>query len=119
MQADHDLIASAYIYFNARDIDSILRTMHEDVDWPNGMEGGRVNGHDEVRQYWSRQWSLIDPHVEPVSFATGPDGRTLVQVHQTVRDLTGTVVLDQMVQHIYLIRNGLIQSMEIRTSVAT
>jgi len=26
------------------------------VDWPNGMEGGRVHGHAEVRAYWTRQW---------------------------------------------------------------
>jgi Iap family predicted aminopeptidase len=89
--------------------------MHRDVDWPNGMEGGRVNGHSGVREYWIRQWSSLDPHVEPVSFTTDSEGRTVVQVHQTVRDLGGKVILDQMVQHIYLIRKGLIQSMEIRS----
>ena len=115
MQTGHDLVASAYSSFNARDIDAVLSTMHEDVDWPNGMEGGRVNGHGGVREYWIRQWRSLDPHVEPVSFTTESDGRTLVQVHQTVRDLSGKVILDQMVQHIYLIRKGLIQSMEIRS----
>jgi hypothetical protein len=114
MQTDYELVASAYSSFNARDIDSVLRTMHKDVDWPNGMEGGRVNGHRGVREYWIRQWSSVDPHVEPVSFTTDSDGRIRVQVHQTVRDLSGKVILDQMIQHIYLIRNGLIQSMEIR-----
>ncbi len=44
MPTDYDLVASAYSSFNARDIDSVLRTMHKDVDWPNGMEGGRVSG---------------------------------------------------------------------------
>jgi hypothetical protein len=115
MQTDYELVASAYSSFNARDIDSVLRTMHNDVDWPNGMEGGRVNGHRGVREYWIRQWSSVDPHVEPVSFTTDSDGRIRVQVHQTVRDLSGKVILDQMIQHIYLIRNGLIQSMEIRS----
>jgi hypothetical protein len=114
MQTDYDLVASAYCSFNARDIDSVLRTMHKDVDWPNGMEGGRIIGHSGVREYWIRQWSSLDPHVEPVSFTTDSDGRTLVQVHQTVRDLSGKVILDQMVHHIYLIRKGLIQSMLIR-----
>jgi hypothetical protein len=32
MQTDYDLVASAYGSFNARDIDSVLRTMHKDVD---------------------------------------------------------------------------------------
>jgi SnoaL-like protein len=114
MTTARDLVATAYRSFNARNIDSVLQTMHADVDWPNGMEGGRVHGHREVRDYWTRQWAQIDPHVEPVHILTAEDGRTLVHVHQVVRDLTGTVLLDQMVEHIYLIRDGLIQSMEIR-----
>jgi hypothetical protein len=34
--------------------------------WTNGMEGGHVHGRDEVRSYWKRQWSILNPHVEPV-----------------------------------------------------
>jgi hypothetical protein len=114
MQTPRDLIASAYKSFNERDIDSVLKTMHHDVDWPNGMEGGRVHGHDAVRDYWVRQWAAIDPHVEPVGFTTDHSGRTVVQVHQTVRDLHGKTLLDRMVEHVYLIDQGLIRSMEIR-----
>ncbi|MBB5319280.1 nuclear transport factor 2 family protein [Tunturibacter empetritectus] len=114
MQTDRELLASAYKHFNTRDIDSVLNLMHPDVDWPNGMEGGRVHGHHAVRDYWTRQWAILDPHVEPAGFASGPDGRTIVQVHQVVRDLTGKVLVDHMVQHIYLVQDGLIRSMEIR-----
>ena len=78
-----------YRAFNARDIDAALALMHTDVDWPNGMEGGRVHGHQAVRDYWTRQWGLIDPHVEPIDFRTDEDGRTVVDVHQVVRDLAG------------------------------
>lgn len=88
--------------------------MHPDVDWPNGMEGGRVHGHAEVREYWSRQWAVIDPHVEPRGFGADGTGRLVVDVHQVVSDLAGKVLADQMVQHIYLIEDGLIRSMEIR-----
>jgi|SRR5271154_3911731 len=116
MQTDRELLASAYKHFNARDIDAVLETMHPDVDWPNGMEGGRVHGHREVRDYWTRQWAIVDPHVEPVSFTTDSDGRIVLQVHQTVRDLTGKLLLDHMVQHVYLVQDGLIRSMEIRDS---
>jgi hypothetical protein len=82
------------------------------------MEGGRVHGHSGVREYWTRQWSLIDPHVEPAGFEAGEPGHTVVNVHQVVRDLDGNIILDQMVQHVYFIQNGLIKSMEIRDSVA-
>jgi hypothetical protein len=67
-----------------------------------------------VRDYWSRQWRLIDPHVEPRAFATDDTGRVVVDVHQVVRDGSGAVVTDRMVQHVYVIEDGLIRHMEIR-----
>lgn len=109
-----ELLAAAYAAFNARDIDRALAAMHPDVEWPNGMEGGWVHGRDAVRAYWSRQWTMIDPHVEPRGFSAGERGRVVVDVHQVVRDLRGAVVTDQMVQHVYEIDNGLIRRMEIR-----
>lgn len=42
--------------------------MHPDVASANGMEGGHVYGHEAVRDYWTRQWKLIDPQVEPQGF---------------------------------------------------
>ena len=44
--------------------------------------------------------------VEPTAFSTGADGETIVEVHQTVRDLQGAVLVDQMVGHIFRIENG-------------
>jgi ketosteroid isomerase-like protein len=111
---DRELLKAAYRHFNARELDAALHLMHADVDWPNGMEGGRVHGHAGVRDYWTRQWGMIDPHVEPVEFAAEGDGRTTVSVHQVVRELGGKVLLDQRVEHVYRIEDGLIRSMEIR-----
>jgi ketosteroid isomerase-like protein len=113
-----EVVKAAYSFFNARDMDAVLRTMHEDVDWPNGMEGGRVHGHAGVRDYWTRQWSMIDPHVEPVGFETEEDGRIAVTVHQVVRELSGKVLLDQQIEHVYRVEDGLIRSMEIRELAA-
>ena len=111
----HELLTQAYAAFNARDIARALALMHPAVEWPNGMEGGYVHGHDAVRDYWTRQWRQIDPHVAPRRFATDEAGRTVVEVHQVVRDLSGRVVADRMVQHVYAIEGGLIRHMEIRT----
>ncbi len=111
-----ELLTRTYAAFNARDIKAVLAVMDADVDWPNGMEGGRVIGHDEVRRYWTRQWSMIDPTVTPERFVTEADGRIAVDVHQVVRDLEGNVLADVTVQHVYLIENGLVKSMEIRNS---
>jgi hypothetical protein len=108
------LLESLYRAFNERDIDAALAAMHPDVDWPNGMEGGRVIGHAEVRAYWTRQWRTIDPHVEPMAFVQEDTNWTVVTVHQVVRDRAGELLVDAIVQHAYLIQAGLIQSMEIR-----
>lgn len=110
-----ELLTNTYKSFNAREIDTVLALMHGDVDWPNGMEGGRVHGHAAVRDYWTRQWRLIDPHVEPVGFRTDEAGRTVVAVHAVIRDLAGNLIKDEMIEHVYVIEGGLIRSMEIRT----
>jgi ketosteroid isomerase-like protein len=108
-----DLLRRAYAAFNARDIDRALAVMHPDVDWPNGMEGGRELGHDAVRDYWTRQFGVIDSHVEPESFEE-VDSKIVVEVHQVVRDLNGALLSDQQVEHVYTLRDGLIARMDIR-----
>ena len=58
--SDHrELLERLYAAFNAREIDAVLGAMHADVDWPNAWQGGRVHGHEEVRDYWTRQWTAI------------------------------------------------------------
>jgi ketosteroid isomerase-like protein len=88
--------------------------MHPDVDWPNGMEGGRELGHEAVRAYWTRQFRLIDSHVEPVGFSEDEPGRVVVDVDQVVRKLDGELLSEQRVQHVYTLRDGLIARMDIR-----
>jgi hypothetical protein len=45
-------------------------------------------------------------------------GRVIIDVKQVVRDLAGAVLVDTVVQHAYLIEDGLIRTMEIRTVAA-
>src|SRR2546421_9529784 len=110
---DQELLEAAYGAFNARDIDAALALMVPDVDWPNANEGTRVHGHDAVREYWTAQWQEIDPRVEPVAFRN-EDGRVVVEVHQSVRDLDGNVMVEQTVEHVYTIRDGLVERMDVR-----
>lgn len=116
MLDDVDLLKRVYGGFNARDIETVLAAMHENVIWANGMEGGHVHGRDEVRRYWTRQWTMIDPHVEPVAFAHGTEGEVVVEVHQLVRDLNGNLLVDKMVGHLFRIENGLIRRFDIRSA---
>jgi hypothetical protein len=111
--AEEALLRRAYEAFNARDIDGALALMHPDVDWPNGMEGGRERGHDAVRAYWTRQFGVIDSHVEPESFEVDAEGRVVVDVHQVVRDLEGALLSDRRLRHAYTLREGLVARMDI------
>jgi ketosteroid isomerase-like protein len=108
------ILTKAYEAFNARDIDTALTYLHPDVDWQNGMEGGRVHGQQGMREYWTRQWGLIDSRVESTAFHAEEDGRILVDVHQAVRDLAGNILMDTMVQHVYLMQERLVTRMDIR-----
>lgn len=110
-----EILKRAYEAFNARNMDAVLQMMHPEVKWPNGWEGGYVYGHAGVRDYWTRQWAAINPHVEPVRFREERGG-AVVEVHAVVRDLSGAVIADQMVEHTYFFEDGLIRRMEIRKS---
>jgi len=114
MSEDVELLRNLYAAFNRRDIETVLAKLAPDVDWPNGMEGGREYGRASVRNYWGRQFGIVQSHVEPVNCRTEEDGRICVDVHQVVRDLSGKLLADQMVQHVYTLRDGLITHMEIR-----
>ncbi|MFZ0744007.1 MAG: nuclear transport factor 2 family protein [Terracidiphilus sp.] len=110
---ERELLTGAYRDFNARRIDAVLARMHPDVEWANGMEGGHVHGRDAVRAYWTRQWTTLDPHVDPVRIEQDEGGRFVVEVHQLVRDLEGKVLRDAYVYHAYRIHDGLIKRMDI------
>ena len=100
MTEQEQLLRQTYDAFNARDIESALAMMHPDVDWPNAMEDRREHCHAAVRQYWTRQFRIIESHVEPQRFTKDEEGRIVVDVHQVVRDTVGKLLADQQVQHL-------------------
>lgn len=108
-----NLIQKAYAAFNSRDIDAALSTFHPDVEWPKAFEGGYVQGHEAIRDYWTRQWTEINPNVDPVSITERDNGAIEVTVHQLVKDLHGAVLFDGIVKHIYTMQDGLLRKMDI------
>jgi nuclear transport factor 2 (NTF2) superfamily protein len=110
---EQEILHSAYRDFNARNLDAVLALMAKDVEWPNGWEGGFVYGHDGVRDYWTRQWAAVDPHVEPLEIQKLEDERLAVKVHQVVHDHESNLLFDGFVRHIYRLRDGLIARMDI------
>jgi ketosteroid isomerase-like protein len=108
-----DRFAALYDAFNARDIDAVLSHLAPDVDWPNAWEGGRVVGHAAVRDYWLRQWEVIDPDLHPQRARELPDGRVEVLVHQVVRDRDGDLLAEAVVLHTYTLAGPLIARMDV------
>ncbi len=107
------IIEQAYSAFNQRDIEGALALMSQDVSWPKASEGGKIVGKEEIRAYWSRQWSEFDPHVEPLAITERDGGRIRVMVRQLVKSLQGEVLSDSEVFHVFTLNNGLISVMEL------
>ena len=83
MDDDVKVLERIYVRFNARDIDGVLAVLADDVAWANGMDGGHVHGREAVREYWTRQWAMVSPHVEPVGFHRTADGAIIAEVRQS------------------------------------
>ncbi len=107
------ILEGVYRDFNARRMDAVLAQMSPHVVWPNGMEGGFVHGHEGVRDYWTRQWAILDPHVELVDISPDDRGRFVVKVHQVVHDREGKLLVDKIIYHAFQIRDSLIERMDI------
>lgn len=108
-----ELLRTVYRDFNARNIEAVLSQMHPEVEWANGMEGGHVHGRDEVRAYWTRQFTTVNPRVDPVRIEPDQQGNWVVEVHQVVHDVAGNLLLDTTVYHTYKFRDGMIARMDI------
>ena len=105
-------LAEMYRAFNQRDIDGALVHLAPGVDWPNAQNGGRVVGRDAVRAYWLKQWSEIDPRVEPLEIDLTPGGAT-VRVDQLVKSLDGKILSNHRVEHVYTFDGPFITRMTI------
>lgn len=111
--AERELLKTACRNFNARQIDELLAKLHPQVEWANGWEGGHVLGREAVRAYWTRQFEVLDPKVEPLQIDPGEDGFHVVKVHQVVHNRQGELLVDTVVYHSYRFADGLIARMDI------
>jgi hypothetical protein len=100
MKNYNEFFKGLYKNFNERNIEEVIAYMADDVKWANGMEGGFVYGHSGVRDYWTRQFSMISSNVTPVKIEQ--DGNIFTtQVKQVVHDMSGKLLIDAMVTHIF------------------
>ena len=88
------MLLAAYEASNSRDVESVPATMHP--TWSGRMEwtAATFTATGASETTGTRQWSVIDPHVEPLRFGA---------------DDAAQIVVD-----VYDLRDGLIRTMEIR-----
>ena len=115
MDRDEQVIHQIYNGFNARDIEGVFALLTDDVAWANAMDGTHVHGKDAIRDYWTHQWSVIDPHVEPLKIAKANDGSLVVDVHQVVKNLEGQTLIDETVKHAFRLDGGRVQRFDIQS----
>jgi ketosteroid isomerase-like protein len=113
MLPTREFFSNLYDAFNRRDIEIVLSMMTEDVKWANGMEGGFVYGRENVREYWRRQFEVINPQLQILNIESDSDNRVVVSVHQIVKDLDGNLLADKTVKQIFTFDGGLIKTFEI------
>ena len=101
-----------YKNFNARKIDLVISRMTDNVKWANGMEGGYVYGHDAVKDYWTRQFTMVSSNVTPLEIEAGND-IIKIKVHQVVHDLNGNLLADEFVYHFFHLQENKIAVFEI------
>ena len=89
--------------------------MDKDVKWANGMDGDFVYGHEGVREYWTKQFEIIQSKVEPLTIEV-ESGVVKVHVHQVVHDVNGNLLADQLKDHFFRFKNDKIIEFGIRNS---
>jgi hypothetical protein len=116
MEKETALIKDLYENFNARKMEPILAKLTEDVMWANGMDGGYVHGHKDLRDYWERQWSILNPQIKPVSFRKTEEGSILVDALFSGQPMEGHTqgFKDMPAGHVFQFKDGLVSRFDIQ-----
>jgi hypothetical protein len=110
MDDDVEILKCIYDRFNSRDIDGVVAVLADDVAWANASMA--PCGREAVREYWTRQWTMVSPHVEP-GFHRAADDAIVAEVRQSVHDLEGKPLQGQTpglknktVEHVFRFRDA-------------
>ena len=113
---DHnrDNVGKAYQSFNNKAVNSILSLMHPNVSWPKGWDVDYIEGHDNLRNYWTKLWSEVYINIKPLTLKENTKDQVEATFHQIVKDLQGNITSDRILKHLYTFESGLIKKMEIQ-----
>ncbi len=109
--AHRELLLQAYAAYNRQDLEALLALVSDDVNWPDG--GRTLHGKDEVRAYWTEQWTHTRTYDEPVTFTQRSDGRIAVHIRQVVRSRSGSVISTGRFVHLHRLDGDRIARLDI------
>lgn len=69
-------------------------------------------GHNGVREYWSRQFTMVSSKVTPLEI-DAQNGPVKIKVHQVVHDLNRKLLADETVYHFFHLRGNKIAGFDI------
>jgi ketosteroid isomerase-like protein len=107
-----ETLRAGYGAFNRRDVENALQMLDPHVEWPDMLEGRVLGGVPAVREYWTRQFGLIDSQVEPEEFVE-QGACVLAVVHQRVRRLSTGAQDDRRVGHLFTFRDTKVVRMQV------
>lgn len=108
MHAERALLAKAYNAFNTRDLDALAATFHKDVEWPDILDGGTIQGREAVIAYFGRQLDLMIPDARLIRTRVVAPDRLEADIQYAVRSLQGRLWSDTTATLAYDFRDGLI-----------
>lgn len=112
MNSLNNFFKELYKNFDDRKIELVISHMTEDVKWANSMEGGYVFGHNGVREYWTRQFTMVSSKVTPLEI-NEENGFVKIKVHRVVHDLSGKLLADETVYRFFHLRDNKIAKFDI------
>lgn len=112
MDARRALLLRFYKALDAKDVDAVMALLHPDVNFPDQLDGTRLQGTAAVRAYYERAFGLISAESTPTAFHPRRDGSLEVRVHHHVTSLAGGLWHDGPVDYSFQFRDGLISRLD-------
>ncbi len=97
-----------YDAYQRQDLPAILDLVDNQINWPDAWEGGRVVGRRAFTDYMRRQFNAVHPLIVATHFEDLPDGKVRVEVHQSIEDREGNILVETEVSHIFTFVDHLI-----------
>ncbi|UAL08783.1 nuclear transport factor 2 family protein [Caulobacter segnis] len=118
MTPDEDRIAQLYDAYNGRAFDRCVAMLTDDVEWPNEVESGVIEGREAVRTYLTEVTAPLRAHYDLISLHTDARGRVSVLSRQAIASaVDGSLWSSTRVAHRFTLKDGQIARLEAEQDV--